>query len=43
MFQRGSLDVFVLRGLPDVGPFTHICIGHDGSGSHPGDNRALAG
>jgi hypothetical protein len=36
MFQRGCLDVFILRGMPDVGPFTHLIIGHDGAGAHPG-------
>ncbi|WIA17082.1 hypothetical protein OEZ85_013981 [Tetradesmus obliquus] len=35
LFQRGSLDVFILRGLPDVGALTHLLIGHDGSGTHP--------
>jgi len=35
-FQRGALDVFVLRGLVDVGPLAYLNIGHDGSGSHPG-------
>eukprot|EP00775_Hariotina_reticulata_P013432 gene13432-13560_t len=33
--QRGALDVFVLRGLVDVGPLAYLNIGHDGSGSHP--------
>jgi hypothetical protein len=36
LFQRGSLDVFILRGLPDVDALTHLLIGHDGSGTHPG-------
>eukprot|EP00878_Enallax_costatus_P040672 GHUV01047012.1.p1 GENE.GHUV01047012.1~~GHUV01047012.1.p1 ORF type:complete len:352 (+),score=79.91 GHUV01047012.1:271-1326(+) len=35
MFQEGSQDLFILRGLPDVGAFTHLRIGHDGSGQHP--------
>jgi hypothetical protein len=36
LFQRGCLDVFILKGVPDVGPFTHLIIGHDGAGPHPG-------
>lgn len=28
--------MFVLRGLPDVGPLTHLTIGHDRAGSSPG-------
>jgi len=36
LFQRGCLDVFILKGMPDVGPFTHLIIGHDGTGPQPG-------
>lgn len=36
LFQRGCLDVFILKGLPDVGPLTHLTIGHDGAGPQPG-------
>lgn len=36
LFQRGCLDVFILKGMPDVRPFTHLIIGHDGAGPHPG-------
>lgn len=36
LFQRGCLDVFILKGMPDVGLFTHLIIGHDGTGSQPG-------
>lgn len=37
MFDRGSLDVFILTDMPDVGPFKHIFIGHDGRGPDPGE------
>jgi hypothetical protein len=39
LFLRGCLDVFILKGMPDVGPYTHLIIGHDGSGPHPGAHR----
>jgi hypothetical protein len=40
-FQRGALDIFVLRGLEDVGQLAFLNIGHDGSGSHPGREWAV--
>lgn len=41
MFQQGSLDMFILRGLPEVGALIHLRIGHDGTGEHPGKPRDL--
>lgn len=36
MFQQGCLYVFLAKGLPDVGAFASIKIGHDGSGARNG-------
>lgn len=36
MFQQGALDMFILRGLVDVGAFTYLRIGHDASGQNSG-------
>lgn len=32
--------MFILRGLPCLGSLTHLLIGHDGSGTHPGEDQA---
>lgn len=37
VFHQGALDVFLLRGLQDVGRMTQLRVGHDASGRRNGE------